>query len=529
MRPDGLSAAAERRADVLVAGGGLGGVAAALALADSGLDVVLAEPTAWIGGQLTSQGVPPDEHPWIERLGCTASYRRLRDGIRAHYRSLFPLTADARMATALNPGACFVSRLGHEPPVAVAVLVSMLAPALASGRLKLLLRHEPVAAVVDGDRVAAVELRDHASGDVRTISADWVVEATETGSVLALAGVEHVTGFESRESTGEPHAPDRAQPDNLQPVSVCFALEHRDGEDHTIDRPAGYERFAPRFSWTAPDPRTNRPVQRRMEPNPDDDPLRTGPDFDDPSLDRDLWRFRRIAARRLFAPGAYPSDITTVNWPQIDYSDAVVLDAGGPAAADARQLSLSFLHWMQTEAGFPGLRLRGDVMGGAPDGLALHPYIRESRRLRALRTVREQDVALAVRGDHGAVEYPDSVGIGAYRIDLHPSTGGDGYIDVACCPFQIPLGALIPQRVENLVAAGKAIGTTHVTNGAYRVQPVEWNAGEAAGYLVALCAARSTTPHAVAASAELTAELQSRLLAAGVELRWPEEIRAPVR
>jgi 2-polyprenyl-6-methoxyphenol hydroxylase-like FAD-dependent oxidoreductase len=121
--PDGLNATAERRADVLVAGGGLGGVAAALALADSGLDVVLAEPTAWIGGQLTSQGVPPDEHPWIERLGCTASYRRLRDGIRAHYRSLFPLTLDARMASALNPGACFVSRLGHEPPVAVAVLV----------------------------------------------------------------------------------------------------------------------------------------------------------------------------------------------------------------------------------------------------------------------------------------------------------------------------------------------------------------------------------------------------------------------
>ena len=39
---------------VLVVGGGLGGVAAALAAADRGTDVVLAEETAWLGGQLTT-------------------------------------------------------------------------------------------------------------------------------------------------------------------------------------------------------------------------------------------------------------------------------------------------------------------------------------------------------------------------------------------------------------------------------------------------------------------------------------------
>ena len=68
-----------------------------------------------------------------------------------------------------------------------------------------------------------------------------------------------------------------------------------------------------------------------------------------------------------------------------------------------------------------------------------------------------------------------------YRIDLHPSTGGDNYIDVASCPFEIPLGALLPQRVTNLIPAGKTIGTTHITNGCYRLHPVEWNIGEVAG------------------------------------------------
>ena len=86
----------EIRADVVVVGGGLGGVAAALAAADAGLTVVLAEESDWLGGQLTSQAVPPDEHPWIEQFGCTARYRRLRDGLRAHYRRWYPLTESAR-------------------------------------------------------------------------------------------------------------------------------------------------------------------------------------------------------------------------------------------------------------------------------------------------------------------------------------------------------------------------------------------------------------------------------------------------
>ena len=94
-------------------------------------------------------------------------------------------------------------------------------------------------------------------GDV-TIEADWFIDATEIGELLALCGAEHVTGAESRDETGEPHAAARADPLNMQPISVCFAIDHLEGEDHTIARPAGYERHS--FSLTAPDPQTNRPV-----------------------------------------------------------------------------------------------------------------------------------------------------------------------------------------------------------------------------------------------------------------------------
>ncbi|MCW2505194.1 MAG: dependent oxidoreductase [Actinomycetia bacterium] len=524
--------------ELLIVGGGLGGIAAALAALRTGRRVVLTEEYDWLGGQLTSQSVPPDEHSWVEQFGVTASYRALREGIRDYYRRHYPLTSAARAWKELNPGAGSVSRLCHEPRVAVAVIEAMLAPYRGGGRLRVLQPYRPVSAATDGDRVSAVTLAHRDGGELVTVSAAYVLDATETGELLPLTGTEYVTGFESQDDTGEPSAPAEAQPANMQAVSVCFAIDHVDG-DHTIDRPARYEfwrAYQPEFwggpilSFRAPNPRNLAIGQRTFTPNPGDDPFAVVSDQRLSPGDTDLWTFRRIAARALFTEGSYDSDICLVNWPMIDYFESPVIDVPDPEAhiAAARELSLSAFYWLQTEAprpdggtGFPGLRLRGDVTGSA-DGLAQAPYIRESRRIRAEYTITEQDLSMTVRGDKGAVHYLDSAGVGMYRIDLHPSTGGDNYIDVASCPFEIPLGALIPQRVENLLAAGKNLGTTHITNGCYRLHPVEWNTGEAAGALASFCLGHGTSPRAVRDDPALLEEFQSHLIRHGVELRWPD-------
>jgi NADPH-dependent 2,4-dienoyl-CoA reductase/sulfur reductase-like enzyme len=73
----------ERSTDILIIGGGVGGVAAALAATSLGKRVILTEETDWLGGQLTSQAVPPDEHQWIEKFGCTKRYRAFREGVRS--------------------------------------------------------------------------------------------------------------------------------------------------------------------------------------------------------------------------------------------------------------------------------------------------------------------------------------------------------------------------------------------------------------------------------------------------------------
>ncbi|MFL1380985.1 MULTISPECIES: FAD-dependent oxidoreductase [unclassified Nocardiopsis] len=534
----------ESRTEILVVGAGLGGVAAALAAADSGRRVVLTEPTDWIGGQLTSQAVPPDENPWIEKFGATASYRRLREGIRDHYRRVYPLRAEAAAARTLNPGAGRVSKLCHEPRVALAVLEEMIAPHRSAGRITVLERHRPVAALTDGGRVLAVTLRD-AEGGEHTVHADYVLDATEDGDLLPLAGIDHVTGAEARSEHGEPHAPETADPANLQGITYCFAVSHHEGEDHTIDRPRMYDFWrsyrpdfwpGPLLGFQAPDPRTLEPVSRGFVPNPAADPLAIDADQSADAGDKELWGFRRILARGLHRPGAFDSDITLANWPLNDYWLTPALEIEGLVDAatvrraheEARQLSLSVLYWLQTEApradggtGFPGLRPRPDVTG-AELGLAKAAYVRESRRIKAVTTVTEHDVSLDVRGPHGILRRHDSVGIGSYRIDLHPSTGGDNYIDIASVPFEIPLGALLPRQETNLLPAAKNIGTTHITNGCFRLHPVEWNIGEAAGRLAAFALDHGTTPHAVHAKDELLERFTALLDRTGVERGWPD-------
>lgn len=534
----------ELGADVAIIGGGLGGVSAALAALEAGHSVVITEPTWWLGGQLTSQLVPLDEHLFIETTGANASYRRFRAALRDAYRRWFPLTGRAAADPHLSPGAAWVTHLAVDPRVAVAVIDDALLPYLATGKLTVLRQTTPVAATTDGDRITSVTVR-HAGADT-TISSRYFLDASELGDLLELANVEYVSGRESRAETGEPGAALTADPSDMQGVNWCFAVDHVPGADFTIDRPVGYEHWR---SWgpasrhgvplldfrTGIKPDGSASTVYRLNVNPDDDPSAIDLDHRHMGATPDLWTYRRIAARRQFQPGYLDSDITVVNWPMNDYVGGPLF--GVPDAErhwrGAKDLAASLLYWLQTEAprpdggtGWPGLRLRRDV-AGTEDGYAMMPYIRESRRIRALTTIREQDVSVRIRGDAGAVHYPDTVGVGHYFwIDRHPSTAGNVWNGDIPQPFEIPLGALVPRRVRNLLPACKDIGTTQITNGCYRLHPVEWSIGEAAGALAAWCLDHSTEPHAVATDTRLTSDFQKYLAhGRGVQLHWPPGMR----
>ena len=521
------------KADLVIAGGGLGGVAAALAALRNGMSVILTEETDWIGGQLTSQGVPPDEHPWIETHGTPASYRKFRDGIREYYRHHYPLTQEATSRIALNPGDGAVSRLCHEPRVALAVMMSMLAPWISNGKLRLLTEHLPVSAEMSGDRVLTLTVKNTRNSAKSILSAPCFVDATELGDLLPLTGTEYMTGAESKAQTGELHAAEQADATNQQAFTMCFAMDYVPGADHVIDRPVEYPFWRDhvpdlRPAWpgrlldlTYMHPSTLKPKVLGFHP----EGIPTGDTLN-------LWNYRRIIHRKNFVEGHFPGDISMVNWPQNDYMLGHLIDVPEKVfqrhVNAARQLSLSLLYWLQTEVprpdggrGWRGLRLRPDIMGTA-DGLAKYPYVRESRRIRAMYTIREHDCGKEQSGGRAAI-YHDSVGVGYYHIDLHPSSRGDNYIDFPSLPFQIPLGALIPVRVQNLLPANKNIGTTHITNGCYRLHPVEWSIGEAVGCLCAYASARGRLPREVRQDTQLLADFQQFLRSQGVETTWQEK------
>ena len=531
-------------AHVVIIGGGVGGCAAALAVARSGYKVILTEETDWIGGQLTQQAVPPDEHPWIEQFGATRSYQSFRKAVRAYYKTWYPLKAEHAADEHLNPGACGVSYLCHEPQVAHQVLAAMLAPYLSEGRIQVLLDTVPISAVVNNDKVLSVQVKHTPSGEEHELTGAYFLDATETGDLLPLTNTEYVTGAESQAQTGEMHAPDVPAPDNIQAPTWCFAIDYREGEDHTIPKPENYDfwrAYIPPLtppwpgkllSLTYSNPITLEPRTLSFDPRPGAET----PFFN-------LWTYRRLIAPSQLRGGEGNSGISLINWPQNDYLLGNMYEVSAEERAKHEQggmdVSYALLYWLQTEAprsdgkaGWPGLRLRGDVCG-TKHGLAKRPYVRESRRIKPLFVVAEQHIGLEARmletnlpaSEVTAASFKDSVGIGSYRIDLHPSTGGDNYIDISSLPFEIPLGALIPQRVQNLLPACKNLGVTHITNGCYRLHPVEWNIGESAGLTAVHALELSETPHMIYSSEKQVERLQQRLQKHGVEIRWPQPAR----
>ena len=510
----------EIECDILVLGGGLGGVAAAIRAARMGYRVCLTEENYWIGGQCTSQGVSaPDENQYIESFSGTASYYEFRNQIRAIYDANYRLTETAQDAPYLNPGTGWVSRLCFEPRVGLAALLHMVVPQIEAGRLEIFYRTQVHSADLQGNAIRSLTAAQPDYERLLRFHPAYVLDATELGDLLPLLDLPYASGAESRDETGEPHArEDGPAPEFVQTFTFPFAVDFCPGEDHTIPKPANYEINRDAQPYTLTLRYGRRDLTYKFFEGADE-------------LPGAFWTYRRIFAAENFV-GA-KGDLAMINWPGNDFKDGNIIDKT-PAEREkilqrARDLSLGLLYWMQTEVrrddgdhGYPELRLRPDVMG-TDDGLSQYPYIRESRRIKARQTVLEQDVSAAFQPHARAAFFSDSVGLGHYPIDIHGVPG-----DVAATgptkPFQIPLGALIPRHVSNLLAACKNIGVTHMTNGCYRLHPVEWNIGESAGALAAFCLAHQKTPAAVCDNPDLQVAYQRQLLDLGIPLYWYPDV-----
>jgi FAD dependent oxidoreductase len=504
----------EQVCDVLILGGGLGGSAAALTAAEKGVHVCMTEPTNWVGGQMTSQGISAfDDNEWIETAGASVSFRTLRQGIRNHYAAM--LRPGVKADSLLNPGLCWVSYECSEATVDLDVLRSMLQPYVRTGKLSIFLRTAPVAVDKSGDAIQSVTVYGFQSHETLRLRARIFIDATELGEFLPLAGAEYVTGAESRAETGEPDAPLRADPKAAQSFTYAFVLEQRKsaGAD---PKPTGYDNYAPHFSFRSTDANGKT--------------LTYGMYVQLPKTPGSFWTYRRLIAQEQFKPGAFSSDLSMINWDSNDVCDQGLLSADPIEQAKAlqhgKQVSLAFAWWLQHDVprddakgtGYPDLSVVTGALG-TPDGLSQFPYVREARRMKAQRTIHQQDLATS---DARAVPFSDSVGIGQYPIDIH-ACGSSPHLPPSK-PYQIPLGALLSANVSNLLAASKNIGTTHITNGAYRVHPTEWAIGSAAGAVAVAAVTGRVLPKQIADSPARLHQLQWDLLAQGQPVVWFDDL-----
>lgn len=527
--------------DVLVVGGGLGGVAAAESAARSGATVILVEPTRMLGGQLTSQLVPvPDENAHIEKTPgpATQAWRALRQTVRAECARM----PGAKPNFANNIGQCWVSRVSAPPKIWEDALHRRLEPYRQNGKLKAVLTRHQIRQVglhSGNGQFNWADIVDLETGKVVRIAAKMCIDATEDGSLMKLAGMPVRIGQEAQSEFDEPHAPAEARPDWVQSFTYCFLLRWS-GAEHprtVVPPPNEYEVFKTIGEYTLDY------VYRGQGPEPFSVPYKVLEPVNwtvSGQTRRYLpfWTYRRLVAASSFNGRQSPvDDIALINWRGNDFHAESPIDK--PLEEQVRILNrgrnfaLGFAHWLQTECprdngdglGWPEMQLmtNAHIEGIGADGIALHPYVRESRRLVSQFTLTENHLLPRSPDDKWGTEFDDSVGCALYAIDIHPAATEAPLLQPAL-PYHIPLGAfLTSQGPTNVLPGAKNIGATRLAAASARMHPTEWMIGEVAGILAARTLALGLrNPAQIRNNPDKLRDFQAELVDNGITLRWAE-------
>jgi hypothetical protein len=510
----------------LVIGGGLGGVAAAQDLALQGISVILSEQTSHLGGQLTAQGLgTPDENRFIEQDPGTGTthYQELRDQIRLYYG----LTHGIVTGRAANVGQCWVSRISAEPHIWEQAIRDRLAPLMGPHGIQAILTRSQLLDIQrypGNGQISYADFVNLDTGRIVRIGAQYILDATETGAALAMAGSPWTIGQEAQSAYGEPDAPPVAHPDWVQSFTYDFVVRWTPNSPQPIiPKPADYEAFQAlgQYTLTYSYPPPRGPVTYQMFHQA---PRSGGP----------FWTYRRLIAAKSFVGNPqYSEDIALINWRGNDFPLENFIGKTPSEQirilTEAKAFAQGFLYWLQTACprddggfGYPEIQPAGDVLGG--DGFAPAPYIRESRRLLAVTTLAENDL-IVPPNDPNAVtgmDFPDAVGIALYDIDIHPHAGEPPLLR-AVLPYELPLGAFIPRSgPTNIIPAALDIGASRLAAASARTHPIEWLCGEIAGHLAAFCLQQDVTPNQVRDTPALLHAFQTQLEAGGITTRWSE-------
>jgi hypothetical protein len=595
---------------ILIVGAGLAGTAAAYESLRAGKTVCLTDITDWVGGQISSQGTSAldEQAAQSQRMFYPRGYLQLKRAIERKYGKL-------------NPGECWVSESCFLPKDGHALLFEQLQDAARRGKgvlkwfpatvIKELeigkvaqgggeeqvlgaiaiqhqpapgtpsLNSEPLSQTIEdayryenSPRFEKTIIHFVPQKSDRSEPAPWfVIEATETGEIVALADVPYRLGIDARSYLDPSSSSTTGDPYCTQGFTYPFAMEAT-AEPQTHQMPAFYPQYAPYYSyeksrlanfdlvftyrriWKAqPGERESFGGLAWTKPTPGDISMQNwtwGNDYrPGTAADNLIYSREQLQASRQLQPGGWLGGLRT------------------EALRKAEEQSLGFFYWLvqgssdsQLGAGVkqpnPNHRfLSGlDSVMATAGGLSKYPYIREARRIIGrsdyvhedgfsineidisrrnyqndyyrqtldAKTYRRLQATLtgiegldvlngtlspdAVKRRKRSTIYPDSVGIGYYAIDFHPcmalsppetpgnqERAGERQGAGRTYPFQVPLRAMIPQKIDNLLVAGKSIAVSHIAAAAYRVHAFEWSSGAAAGITASLALDEGFLPY----------------------------------
>ncbi|HLO81190.1 MAG TPA: FAD-dependent oxidoreductase [Chitinophagaceae bacterium] len=451
-----------QKTDVLVIGGGVGGTAAGIQAARSGVKTIIVEEGPWLGGMLSAAGVSAIDGNHELPSGIWGEFRQR---LYNHYGG------PSKLATG------WVSNTQFEPHVADSILKSM---AAAESNLTVLYGYALASVTMKNGVVAGASFKNIKTGKLIKIDAAQTIDATELGDVMKMAGVPYSLGMEAGSVTGETVGVDQTN-DIVQDLTyVAILKDYGRDRDCTIAKPRGYD------------------------PN----------EFDGSNTDyyKDQTRKKpNVDAQKMLDYGKLPNQKYMLNWPiygNDSYLNIVELDPAqrSKELEKAKQQTLRFVYFIQKDLGFKHLGLTNDEFPTA-DRLALIPYHREGRRLKGI--VRYTMTQIAHPFDQEL--YRTGISVGDYPIDHHHKKNLNAPQQLEFYPvpsYNIPLACLIPENTDGLIVAEKGISVSNVANGTTRLQPVVMLTGQAAGVLAALSAKENVAARKIEVRA-----VQSELLA----------------